>query len=391
MKIALAIENFSRYGGGAESYSVELASSLVKKSWEVHLYGYSWDGHPTEAFFHQISRPPKWYPPFLRILDFALRHKKMVNEQRFDVILGFGNTIEMDVYQSHGGVHSLSSTRKLKAVDNPFFRAMKRFAMLATPKYHVRAWIESAPFRKRQLPVVVAISDMVRDDMAEYFTVSKEKIELVYNGINGSRFYNQASQVRRDVRSKLGFGEEILFLFMAYDFRKKGVKQLLQSAGTLMKRRGTKSFGIVIAGGEPSKSLTRSCNSMGISDVVVFPGATKTPELYYSACDVFILPTFYDACSLVIIEALTAGLPSITTRWNGASGIITSGLDGIVLDDPRNSMAMADAMEHFLNAENLNRARVAAAITGRKYTLEANHAEMMRIFESVARSKSRTH
>ncbi len=48
-------------------------------------------------------------------------------------------------------------------------------------------------------------------------------------------------------------------------------------------------------------------------------------EKYYTASDLYVHPTFYDSCSLVVTEALASGLPVITTRYDGASGVIEDG------------------------------------------------------------------
>jgi hypothetical protein len=53
-KIAFALEKFSRYAGGAESYAVSLAIKLIEKGWKVHLFGEEWDGEPRGAHFHEI-------------------------------------------------------------------------------------------------------------------------------------------------------------------------------------------------------------------------------------------------------------------------------------------------------------------------------------------------
>ena len=71
--VALAIEHFNRFAGGAESYAVSLAQSLIREGWEVHLFGESWDGEPEGAVFHQIHIP-RWWPGWVRILGFALEH-----------------------------------------------------------------------------------------------------------------------------------------------------------------------------------------------------------------------------------------------------------------------------------------------------------------------------
>jgi UDP-glucose:(heptosyl)LPS alpha-1,3-glucosyltransferase len=383
MKIAMAMENFSRYGGGAESYAVGLAQTLVSEGWEVHLYGHSWDGQPAEAVFHSIPKLPHWVPPSMRILSFALRHRRMIAEEEFDIVLGFGNTLVMNVYQSHGGVHFISNIRKLQAIRNPLARWLKLAAMLSTPKYHARAWIESAPFRNSQRPVIIAISDMVRNDMADYFHVDKHEIRLVYNGIDPSRLKSANPDLRQELRKRLGFGNEVLFLFMSYDFRKKGLRYLVEAAGRLRDRVGTGRFGVVAVGAQPSPLLQRMASKLQLSDIVVFPGATREPEAFYRACDVFVLPTFYDACSLVVFEAMAAGLPAITTEGNGASGTIHEGVDGSVLHNATNTNEMADAMERFLQPDILKAASEAARQTASHYTAQANHLQMLNIFNEV--------
>jgi UDP-glucose:(heptosyl)LPS alpha-1,3-glucosyltransferase len=389
MKIAMAMENLSRYGGGAESYAVGLAQTLVSEGWEVHLYAHSWDGQPAEAVFHSIPKLPRWVPPSIRILAFAFLHRKMIAAEEFDVVLGFGNTLVMNVYQSHGGVHFISNIRKLHAIRSPLARWLKFAALLATPKYHARAWIESAPFRKSQRPIIIAISDMVRNDMADHFHVDKNEIRLVYNGIDPSRFKSVKPDRRGELRKSLGFDNEVLFLFMSYDFRKKGLRYLIEAAGRLRDKVGAGHFGVVAVGAQPPPLLQMLVSKLQLSDIVVFHGATREPEAFYRACDVFVLPTFYDACSLVVFEAMAAGLPAITTEHNGAAGIIHDGRDGIVLHDARNVDEMAAAMDRFLQPELLKSASEAARQTASTFTAEANHRQMLAILNEVAEGQSR--
>ena len=57
-------------------------------------------------------------------------------------------------------------------------------------------------------------------------------------------------------------------------------------------------------------------------------------EQYYGAADLYVHPTFYDSCSLTVLEALATGLPVVTSRFNGASDVIVSDEGGRVIDDP---------------------------------------------------------
>ncbi|MEJ2717425.1 MAG: glycosyltransferase family 4 protein [Deltaproteobacteria bacterium] len=332
-----------------------------------------------------MRKLPRWLPPSVRILHFAFRHRKMIEGRDFDVVLGFGNTLTMNVYQSHGGVHYLSSMRKLNAIRSPVRRQLKMLALFLTPKFHVRGWIESAAFRMNQPPVIIAISDMVRDDMAQHFQLDQDQIRLVYNGIETTRFSVAANGSRDEFRRGLVVDREVLFLYMAYDFRKKGAGNLVEAASILRKRVGSGRFRVAIVGGSPSSRLAGLVRRLDLDGLVSFHGPTTEPEAWYKASDVFILPTFYDACSLVVFEAMASGLPAITTVFNGASGIITDGVDGVVLQDPGNIDEMASAMERFLHPDALESASKAARRTAMLHTLERNHASLIEIFSEVAR------
>ena len=70
---------------------------------------------------------------------------------------------------------------------------------------------------------------------------------------------------------------------------------------------------------------------LGIARAVTFADAVD-PVPHYAAADVFVHPTWYDPCSLVTLEASAAGLPVITTHFNGASEMMRDGVEGFLLD-----------------------------------------------------------
>ena len=69
----------------------------------------------------------------------------------------------------------------------------------------------------------------------------------------------------------------------------------------------------------------------------------------YFAADFFVHPTFYDPCSLVVLEALACGLPVITTRYNGAAEVLHPPREGFVIDDPHDLDQLAGAMKQLLD------------------------------------------
>ncbi|TFG93415.1 MAG: glycosyltransferase family 1 protein [Syntrophobacterales bacterium] len=388
-KIAFAIEKFSRYAGGAESYAVSLATTLIAQGWEVHLFGEAWDGEPEEATFHRITIP-RYLPAWLKIALFALKHKRAVRNQGFDVIMGFGNTVYMNVYQSHGGVHRLSTERKVYSERGAVKRALKRLTIVLSLKQWTRAWIESAPFRLDPRPVIIAIAHMIQKDMEAFFHVSSSDIHVVYNGVDTSR-YNQELRhtLRGPLRKQLGIQEdETVFLFVSYDLKKKGIEPLIEAASQL-KISAHGGFRVIIVGGLPSKAIERRIKHLHLEDTILFTGPVRSTEEYYANSDVFVLPTYYDACSLVVIEAMACGLPPITTTANGAAGIITDGKDGFVISHPPESLDLAEKMQVFLDEEKRQQMSHEASRVGHQYSSQKNHQEMIRIFDDIAASKTK--
>ena len=386
-KIAFAMEKFSRYKGGAESYAVSLATFLIENGWEVHLFGESWDGEPEAAVFHKITIQ-NYLPAWLKMILFALKHKRAVENMDFDVVMGFGNTLCMNIYQSHGGVHWLSTKKKVYSEKSKIKRAIKRLIIILSLKQWVRAWIESAPFRLDPRPRIVAISQMIKKDMESFFNLKGPEIKIVYNGVDTSRYnLNLRHELRGALRKQLGVREnEVVFLFISYDLKKKGIEPLIEAASQL-KKNGHTNFKVMITGGRPYKTLSTRIKALNIEDKILFTGPVRTTEACYANSDVFALPTYYDACSLVVIEAMASGLPSITTTANGASGIITDGKDGYVISHPPMSPDLAKKMQLLLDDEKRQQMSREALCTGRQYSAEKNHQSMIRILGEVAALK----
>lgn len=384
-KIAFAMEKFSRYAGGAESYAVSLATTLIDNDWEVHLFGEAWDGEPKDAHFHEIHIP-KFLPSWIKMLLFAWKHKKMTEKQHYDVVLGFGNTIYMNVYQSHGGVHQFSTARKVYAENNVIRRIAKRIIILLSMKQWARAWIEAAPFRLNPKPRIIAIAHMIKKDMEGFFHTNADEIEIIYNGVDTKRYNSSMRQrLRGTLRDQLSIRKsDVVFLFVSYDLKKKGIEPLVEAAAEL-KRIGNDNFKIIVAGGSPYRSLVKLIENLCLKDNIIFAGRVKSIDEFYANSDVFVLPTYYDACSLVVIEAMASGLPSITTTFNGASGIIADGKNGYILSHPPDPLDLADKMNLLMNNETRQRMSEEALRTGQEYSAERNHREMMRVLDEVAK------
>lgn len=139
--------------------------------------------------------------------------------------------------------------------------------------------------------------------------VTAEKIRVNPYGVDWSRFAAPAS-------SALGT-RPLRFLFAGSLLARKGVPLLLDAWRSL----GARDAELWLAGraGEQVRPLIPDLPGLRLLGQV---SHRDMPGLY-AQCDVFVLPTFFEGFSLVVLEALAAGLPVITTPNSGAENVIT--------------------------------------------------------------------
>jgi UDP-glucose:(heptosyl)LPS alpha-1,3-glucosyltransferase len=87
------------------------------------------------------------------------------------------------------------------------------------------------------------------------------------------------------------------------------------------------------------------------------------------------------------MEAMASGLPTITTKWNGASALISPD-EGYVIDEPRNTAALCDAIRSLFDKDKRQQMGEAAHLKMGKYTMEKNMEQMEHILKGTAGKSS---
>jgi UDP-glucose:(heptosyl)LPS alpha-1,3-glucosyltransferase len=378
IRFAIGLRDFSKKRGGAERYLVDLCTRMAGEGYEVHVYAEQWDVEDSRIFFHSVKTIP--FPKSLRLLSFAIRATKEMEKENYNITFGVGNTLKADILQPHGGVHWAWFWRSLRAYENPILWMVKFLGRIFSPKQWVSGWVENAPYQAKRLRAIIAISDMVKQDMMRWYRIPEERIHVVYNGVDIERFHPRNRRFREEIRRKHGIGDEFVVLFVSNNFRMKGLAFLIKALAEI-KKENSPPLKLLVLGRDRQDSYLGLARDMGIFEEVTFAGSTHEPEKYYGASDLLVHPTFYDACSLTVLEALASGLPVITTRSNGASGIITQGQEGFVISDPREDQTLVEKISSFLNQERSEKASMAARHLAESYSLERNWREMKTVFQ----------
>ncbi len=358
---------------------------MAEEGYEVHVYTEHPDEEDPRMFFHSVKTIP--FPKSLRLLSFAIRATKEIENGNYDITFGVGNTLKADILQPHGGVHWAWFWRSLGAYDHPIVWTIKLLGRILSPKQWVSGWIEDTPYKGEKVFKIVAISDMVKRDLMRWYRIPGERITVIYNGVDVERFHPRNRQYRGEIRGRHSIGpEELVLLFVSNNFQMKGLGFLIKVLAKIKNERSS-PFKLLILGRDCQGSYLRLAKELKMHEEIIFAGSTNEPEKYYGASDLLVHPTFYDACSLTVFEALASGVPVITTRSNGASGIITQGQEGFVISDPRDDRALVEKILFLSNRENLAGASIAARHLAESYSLERNWEEIRNILGEVLHQK----
>ncbi|HZD01747.1 MAG TPA: glycosyltransferase [Actinomycetes bacterium] len=159
----------------------------------------------------------------------------------------------------------------------------------------------------------------------------------------------------------------------------KGVDLLIEAVARYRREFGPCMLWILGDGPERA-SLIELARRLGVEESVAFLGTVDSEGLRgaLEACDVFVFPTLQDLVGRVVVEALTVGVPVVSSAMTGAAGtLVEDGVNGIVVD-PRDTRALAEAMRRAADPGTLRSLRDGVQKTNAALTPDASAGVVLR-------------
>jgi glycosyltransferase involved in cell wall biosynthesis len=330
-----AVTNRFIIGEGQGRVNVELAQTAAR------------NGHVVTCLAHQVDDQllmepnVEWVPmpnansPLALIgnqrFAYATTRWLQTHGQDIDLVVGngFGTWAPVDV----NIVHFVHSAWRTSAVHDS--RVRKDLHSAYQWLYSaVNARLERRALQRSRH--VVAVSEKVRDELLE-IDVPAERISVIHNGVDVDEF-NPTAAGTAD-RAALGLPDcSPLGLFVG-DIRtpRKGLDTILAAL------RAVPKMHLAVAGATEGSTFPALAHQYGLTDRVHFLGFRKDIPALMASADIFVFPSRYEACSLVLLEAMAAGLPIITAQTAGGAELVDQ-TAGIVLEDPDDTSALSDAL-----------------------------------------------
>lgn len=147
-------------------------------------------------------------------------------------------------------------------------------------------------------------------------------------------------------------GRPLRFVFVGWMLPEKGIHELLAAIGELRERH---EFGFTFVGGGTLLQHVQSrIQEAGWGDTITAPGWLSNESFQEVLCssDVFVLPTHAEGFPMSLIEALSKGLPIISTDVGGIADSLHDGVNGYLIP-PKDVSPLVEAMERYIQNPQL--------------------------------------
>jgi glycosyltransferase involved in cell wall biosynthesis len=217
-------------------------------------------------------------------------------------------------------------------------------------------------FFLKQVDAYIAISKELQDEFAE-LDLPKEKVFFLPNGVDTERFRPADPGQRMAARSLLGLAaQQPLALTVGVFDERKNIGWLIRE---WVNNEGFRTGAVLLAVGPQSREDKDGVFLQGLKeiaeghpDLVRIVGHTDHIETYFQAADFFVLPSTNEGMPNVVLEAMSSGLPCVTTNVSGCGDLIQEGRNGLMFQ-PHDPEGLGEALKK-LAQNNGNRLGVNA-------------------------------
>ncbi|MEI7767081.1 MAG: glycosyltransferase family 4 protein [Phycisphaerae bacterium] len=368
MKIALVCEQFDPQRSSAGRMAVWLAQQWFARGHEVHVVchrarprgrtaataGASYDEQTSRsspgAEFALPAGITLHRVPALRLStgvgyqQFARGVARVLKTLNADVVHSFSAACAGDVYHPQAGVYQGGYSGAVAPRERSGGATLKRLIFTLSGNRRVLLRREAGicgPLSRGGARRVLSLSPLVTQQLNHYYRPPADRIvELPNPVLPAPAAPAQQALWRAQYRGLYGLPATArVGIFVGHDFARKGLRWAIEAVA----RAGDDYWLLVVGLGRARRYLDLA-RQLGLQQRVLFVGPTQDVRPLFAAADALLFPTYYEAFGGVILEALAAGLPVLTTRLAGAWPRVTEYHAGAVVEAPHDTGALAMAL-----------------------------------------------
>lgn len=197
---------------------------------------------------------------------------------------------------------------------------------------------------------ITSISSATKNALVKYENLKREKIDVVYNGIEP---LDKLDEVKiAEFKCSIGLPSDCLILGTVARFDPIKNHSMMLSAFSSVLKTFPDLYLIIVGDGEERVNIEDKIKKLGIHQNVILTGYQSNPVQYMNIFDVFLLSSLSEGTSMTLLEAMSLGKPCVVTDAGGNAEVIEDGYNGFVTPN-NNSEAFSNAIIKLLKSDSL--------------------------------------
>lgn len=320
LKLAFCLFKYFPFGGLQLDF-INISTECVRRGYQVDVFAITWEGEKPEGL-NVILIPVSGLSNHKRYLSFAKKVNQCFLEKKYDAVIGFNKMPGLDVYFAADGSYAARMKKR-----NLFLRM--------TNRYHTLMSLEKAVFDKDSKTQILSLTTKEINFYTDFYKTAIDRFHVLPPGISKKCVPPaNSSEIRVRKRKEIGIAQDKnIVLMVCTNFKIKGVARAIKSLSLLPPDILSQTVLLVVGRDNPNPYIKLAKKKHVINHVNFIGARSDVPELLM-ASDLLLHPAYIENAGLVLVEALTAHLPVITTDSCGYSFHVTDAKAGIVIASP---------------------------------------------------------
>ena len=291
---------------------------------------------------------------------FCARAERAIQQLEPDLVIGHGDIVRQDLCFLHNCIHLAAE-------------------LMPNSTLNDAAAMHAEILRAQSFALLVANSQLMRQDFIDRFGLEPKKIKVIYPSYDSARFYVEHS-ADENFKESLGLPEKALVvgLITSGNFYKRNLDVLLE-AFAHGKSCGIDDVFLLVAGADKSKRYRQRVRDLRLEDRMIFAPSINTVQQYYQILDAFVLPAHIEEFGISALEAAACGKPVICSAKVGAKELLPQAL----VMPASTPQAWWEAIEKVLRDANYAERAREQAPQLRQYDNVASRAALMATLKSL--------
>jgi len=319
---------------------LRIAEDCAKLGHMVTIYTGEWRGDRPQGNIHVKILPSKGWANHQRHQSLIDAMQTALNLEPVDYVVGFNRMANLDAYYAADPCFIARAYEE----KSWFYRLSSRFRFFRN--------CEKAVFGAQSDCKILLLTERDKTMFQQWYQSSDSRLHVLSPNIPADKFKNKDRATSRAyLRQQFGlpqYAHVILTVGSAY--LRKGVDRTIAALASLPEAIRNNTWLIAVGEHESSSSFVQDAKKLGIAAHCILAGGRPDVADLMLGADLLAHPARSELAGLVIIEAMTAGLPVLLTDVCGYASHVQNAGAGVVLKSPFNQAELNASMLKMLSA-----------------------------------------